>query len=141
MSWHLLLAAAAALGACAAPESRVERDRIPLLTERPERPHEVIASVEARGFPGTHLAYVYDDLRRKALALGADAVVRVEERTHTDAVPPPSDSQDRPAIGNAYPGVLGIFEPGALPPAGFDVQTSGPYYVVDGLAIRFLDRR
>jgi hypothetical protein len=31
-------------------------------------------------------------------------------------------------------------EPGAFPPAGVDVQVSGPYYVVEGVVIRYTSK-
>lgn len=108
-----------------------------MLDERPARAHQVVGRVEARGAPGTNVRFVYDELRRKAEALGADAVVRVEQRKHTDAAPLPSGPQEWPQLGEAYPGPLDKLEPGALPSYGFDVQTRGPYYVVEGLAIRY----
>jgi hypothetical protein len=55
--------------------------RIELLGGTPGRPYEEIGHIEARGRPGEHRRYVYQELRNKARALGADAVMSVEERT------------------------------------------------------------
>lgn len=132
-----MVAFVVALTSCAAPGPAPEPTQ--LLYERPDRPHEVIARVQVRGRPGTHVAYVYDDLRHEAGALGADAVVRTAQRRHTDATPLPDKPEKRPELGRAYPGPLDAFEPGHFPVHGFDLQTSGPYYVVEGLAIRYLE--
>ena len=127
-----------ALGACAAPQGAVER-QVVLLAEAPQRPYEEIARIEARGAPGTQQPDAYAELREKAGALGADAVIKLAERRRHDATPAPHDPPDRPRLGNAYPGPLGAFEPGAFPAEGADLRIRGPYYVVEGIAIRYLD--
>jgi hypothetical protein len=130
----LYYAAFVALAACAAHAPAPEP--VPLLTELPDRPHEVLGRVEARGAPGANVRHVYEDLRQKAGALGADAVVELVQRKRYDAAPARSDPQ-RPELGQAYPGPLEALEPGYFPSYGFDVRTSGTYYVVAGLAIRY----
>jgi hypothetical protein len=134
----LLSALLLGLAACAVPTPNPGRP-VALLQAEPERPHEVIGKVEARGTPGDNLRRVHEQLRDKARALGADAVVEVEVRQHFDATPAPYDAPQLPLPGNAYPGPLHSFEPGAFPPAGFDVRARGSYYVIEGLAILFLD--
>jgi hypothetical protein len=106
------LAAFLALAACAAPAPPPAP--VPLLTELPDRPHEVLGRVEARGMPGANVRFVYEDLRRKAGAMDADAVVELERRKLYD-----------PA------------EPGYFPSYGFDVRSGGAYYILEGLAIRY----
>lgn len=113
-------------------------ERIELLGGVPERPYEEIGRIEARGKPGEHIAYVHQKLRNKARALGADAVIAVEERRREDRLPV-RDAGEAPLLGNAYPGPVRKTEPGAFPPAGFQVQASGPYYEVRGIAVRFAD--
>lgn len=110
-----------------------------LLAEAPARPYEEIARIEARGAPGTNPHDAYAELREKAGALGADAVIRVAQRRRHDATPAPYEPQDRPRLGNAYPGPLGALEPGAFPAEGADLRIRGSYYVVEGIAIRYLD--
>jgi hypothetical protein len=73
-------------------------------------------------------------------ALGADAVMSVEERTGEDRLPA-RDAGEAPLFGNAYPGPVRRLEPGAFPPAGFDVRVSGPYYEVEGVAIRYTSKQ
>jgi hypothetical protein len=73
-------------------------------------------------------------------ALGADAVMSIEERTGEDRLPA-RDAGEAPLFGNAYPGPVRRLEPGAFPPAGFDVQVSGPYYEVEGVAIRYTSKQ
>ena len=106
-----------------------------LLAEVPQRPYDEIARIEARGAPGTNPRDACAELREKAGALGADAVIKVAQRRRHDATPAPYE----PPLGNAYPGPLGALEPGAFPAAGADLRIRGPYYVVEGIAIRYLD--
>jgi len=89
-----------------------------------------------RGDPGEQRSYVYQELRNKARSLGADAVIEVDERTGVYRLPDP-DAGEAPILGNAYPGPLHKTEPGAFPPAGFDVQVGGRYYEVEGIAVRY----
>jgi hypothetical protein len=49
-----------------------------ILLEFPERPYAKIALIEARGTIGGSEAELLEDARKKAQALGADAVVRLE---------------------------------------------------------------
>jgi hypothetical protein len=111
--------------------------RAELLAEAPRRAYEEVAWVQARGAPGTHRDLVYDELRRKADALGADAVLKPVERTLHDHTPAPYDPTQRPLLGNAYPGPMQVFEPGAFAPGGADLRVRGPYYLVEGMAIRY----
>ncbi|HEX6267244.1 MAG TPA: hypothetical protein VFZ81_10145 [Burkholderiales bacterium] len=131
-------AATAFLTSCAAP-APPPRSLVPLLEERPAQPHEVLAHLEARGDPGAPVQYAYDELRWKANAMGADAIVKIEQRSLSDEAPVPYDPPDRPLMGNAYPGPLHDLEPGAFPPEGRDLRARGRYYVVEGVAIRYRD--
>jgi hypothetical protein len=108
---------------------------IELIEGAPGRPYDEIGRIEARGRPGEHRSYVYQELRNKARALGADAVIRIEERSAIERLPPPR-AGEAPLMSNAYPGPLQRFERGALPSAGFDVRVGGRYYEVSGVAVR-----
>ena len=123
--------------ACAAPP--IADPTIPMLAQAPTRAYEEIAPVAARGDPGTPLPYVYDELRRKAQALGADAVIRTTQQNRLERAPAPYDPPDAPLLGNAYPGVLDSTQPGGFPPAGRGLRTRGRVYVVEGMAIRYRD--
>ena len=125
-----------ALAACAGVQPPAP-PQAEMLSQPPQRPYEDIARIEARGEPGTHRRLVYDELLRKADALGADAVVRLEEYTLQNRTPAPYDPPQRPLLGNAYPGPLQSFDPGAFPPEGAELRVRGPYFVVEGLAIRY----
>jgi hypothetical protein len=136
MTRALAAALAVALAACTAAPERAP-PRVTLLDQKPQRGHVVVGTVRAQGYPGQPLGSVYEVLRESAQELGADAVVALEERVRVDATPAPYDPPQRPLIGNAYPGPLQDFEPGAFPPEGSRVRSRGEYYVVEGLAIRF----
>lgn len=110
-----------------------------MLAQKPDRPYEEIARLEVRGEVGAAPQQLYDELRERAHALGADAVVPIDQHALSDATPAPYDPPQRPLLGNAYPGVFSAFERGAFPPEGFEVRTRGRYYVVEALAIRYLD--
>jgi hypothetical protein len=109
---------------------------IELLSETPQKPYEELGRVEARGVPGEQRSYVYQELCNKARALGADAVIQINERKRADPLPP-LDAGDAALMGNAYPGPLRKTEPGAFPQYGFGVQTGGVYYEVSGVAVRY----
>lgn len=110
---------------------------IELLGGAPARPYEAIGEIEARGSPGEHRRYVHQELRNKARALGADAVIEIVERSEMERVPGREGSED--LLGNAYPGVVHRALPGSLPAYGFDVQSGGRYYELRGLAVRYTD--
>lgn len=131
----------AGLAACVAapPVDEVPGASVELLSEAPKRPFETVAQLEVRGAVGANRAQVYRALRAKAHALGADAVLHVEERAATDAAPAPYGPPDRPLLGNAYPGPLHALEPGAFPPGGSLSSVRGRYLVLEGRAIRYLD--
>ncbi|HEX6268091.1 MAG TPA: hypothetical protein VFZ81_14500 [Burkholderiales bacterium] len=114
---------------------------VELIGGAPGRPYDEIGRIEARGRPGEQRSSVYQELRNKARALGADAVIQVEERAQKRRRLPQSGASEAPLLGNAYPAPARKTEPGAFPPAGFDLQTSGPYYEVRGIAVRFVDER
>lgn len=124
------------VAACASP---APASLVPLLAEAPSQPYELVARLEARGDPGEPIEYAYDELRWKANALGADAVVKTEARALVDRTPPTTPPPERPLLGNAYPAPLRSLEPGAFPEAGRDLKVSGQYFVVEGLAIRYRD--
>lgn len=134
----LLSFAAYAMAGCAA--SRGERESlVPMLQTQPARPYEAVGRLQVRGDPGEPVQYVHDELRWRASALGADAVWKTQERALVDQEPAPYTPPDRPLLGNAYPGPLRSLEPGAFPPAGRDLKVRGRYYVVEGIAVRYLD--
>ena len=49
--------------------------RIPVLSQPPSRPYDVIARVKTYGNPGTNTAAMHDALHREACAIGAQAVI------------------------------------------------------------------
>src|SRR5688500_2644683 len=51
---------------------------VAILTEFPARPHVKVALIEAQGTPGGSEGELLEDARKKAQALGADAIVRME---------------------------------------------------------------
>jgi hypothetical protein len=53
-------------------------ERVAILLEYPPQPHVKVAMIEARGMAGGSEAELLEDARRKAQAIGADAVVRLE---------------------------------------------------------------
>jgi hypothetical protein len=105
----LSVALATILSACAAPAP--DHALVPLLENRPAQPHEELAHLQARGDPGAPLRYAYDEL-----------LIRPTGRFW--ATPP---------------GPLENFEPGAFPPAGEGFKSRGRYYLVEGIAIRYVD--
>jgi hypothetical protein len=112
---------------------------VELIGGAPGRPYDEIGRIEARGKPGEHRSYVYQELRNKARALGADAVIRIEERSGLERLPP-AGAGEAPLMGNPYPGPVQSFERGAFPSAGFDVRVGGRYYEVSGVAVRYTGR-
>jgi len=79
---------AAALGGCASVATRVTlldpaqkfapTERVAILLEYPPQPHLKIALIEAQGMVGGSESELFEDARKKAQALGADAIVRME---------------------------------------------------------------
>jgi hypothetical protein len=78
----------AALAACASVATHVTvfdparqyapTQNVVVLLDYPPRPHVKIALIEVQGMPGGSEAELIEDARKKAQALGADAIVRVE---------------------------------------------------------------
>lgn len=79
---------AAALGGCASVATQVTlldpaqkftpTQNVVILLELPSRPHIKLALIEAQGTTGGGEAELLEDARKKAQALGADAIVRME---------------------------------------------------------------
>lgn len=79
---------AAALAGCASVTTRVTvldpaqryapTQNVAVLLELPPQPHSKIALIEAQGTVGGGEAELFEEARRKAQALGADAIVRLE---------------------------------------------------------------
>jgi len=78
----------AALAGCASVETRVTvldpaqqyapTQNVAVLLDLPPQPHSKIALIEARGMVGGGEAELFEEARKKAQALGADAIVRLE---------------------------------------------------------------
>lgn len=78
----------AALTGCASVETRVTvldpahqyapTQNVAVLLDFPPQPHLKIALLEAQGMVGGSEAELFEEARRKAQALGADAIVRME---------------------------------------------------------------
>jgi hypothetical protein len=124
------------LGRVAHAEVFVPR-HIELMRGAPQRPYEEIGAIEARGRPGEQLGFVRQELRNKARALGADAVIRVDEQSAFHGVPGREEQPD--LLGNAYPGPVYRVDPGSVPAHGFEMQTGGRYYELRGVAVRFTE--
>lgn len=124
------------LGRVAHAEVFVPR-HIELLRGAPARPYEEIGAIEARGRPGEQLGFVRQELRNKARALGADAVIELDERSAFHGAPGREAEPD--LLGNAYPGPVHRVDPGSLPAYGFELQTGGRYYELRGVAVRYTD--
>jgi hypothetical protein len=105
------------LGRVAHAEVFVPR-HIELMRGAPQGPYEEIGAIEAR-------------------ALGADAVIRVDEQSAFHGVPGREEEPDR--RGNAYPGPVHRVDPGSVPAHGFEMQTGGRYYELRGVAVRFTE--
>lgn len=130
MKWLLL---ALALGACA---SQPPPEPVALLRVTPEQSYRELGTVEARGSLGTRREAAYDELREKARALGADAVVLLSEERLYHPPTPPEGMEDRPSIGDAYPEPLERTVPGRFGYEGTGVQiVAGSYWQVRGLAV------
>ena len=79
---------AAGLGGCASVATRVTllepaqkyapTQHVAILLELPSRPHVKLALIEAQGMIGGGETELFEDARKKAQALGADSIVRVE---------------------------------------------------------------
>jgi len=62
---------------------------VEILKTRPDRPYEELGSLDASGFPVNGVAKLYNALRGKASAFGANAVIITSENVYND----PSDMQ------------------------------------------------
>ena len=88
LSWFRLVVAAAALAGCASVTTQVTvfdpayryapTQNVVVLLDYPARPHIKIALIEAQGTAGGSESELLEDARKKAQALGADAIVRLE---------------------------------------------------------------
>jgi hypothetical protein len=112
---------------------------IELLRGAPARPYEEIGAIEARGRPGEQLGFVRQELRNKARALGADAVIRLDEHNGLHASRGREEQPD--LIGNPYPGPVYRVDPGSVPAPQLEMQTGGRYYELRGIAVRYADER
>jgi hypothetical protein len=78
---------------------------VPLLENRPEKAHEVVARLTVRGKPGAPAEYARDELRWKADGVGADAVVKTAQYSRWDGTPAPSAPRDPlPRLSAAHTG-------------------------------------
>lgn len=50
-----------------------------ILTEKPEKPHVVIATLETRGTRGISLPEILEDMRKKAKEIGADGIIPTQD--------------------------------------------------------------
>ncbi len=98
----------ATLAGCASVATRVTvldpaqkfapTQNVTVLLDLPPQPHSKIALIEAQGMVGGGEAELFEEARKKAQALGADAIVRLEV---TSVYQPPIRVYD-PWYGNAF---------------------------------------
>jgi len=125
---------AAALAGCASVTTRVTvfdpaqqyapTQNIAILLELPPQPHSKIALIEAQGTVGGGEAELYEEARRKAQALGADAIVRLEV---ISVYQPPVRVYD-PWYGHPfYPRYRYPYRPFGYHPFGYHPFAYGPF--------------
>ena len=122
------------LGGCAglAPEESVA-----LLEQPPERAYRELGRIDAQGRIAGPRETAYDELRSRAAALGADAVIKLDEERRYRAPPDPS-LEGRTALGDPYPDLVESLRPGFFGYEGSGLRTVGGYYwVVSGVAIAY----
>lgn len=101
---------------------------VAILLESPPQPHSKIALIEARGTVGGGEAELFEDARRKAQALGADAIVRLEV---ISVYQPPVRVYD-PWYGNPFYSRYGYGYGYGYRPSYFYPNYFGAYQLVGG---------
>ena len=130
---------AAALAGCASVTTRVTvldpaqryapTQSVTVLLEIPPQPHSKIALIEAQGMVGGGEAELFEEARRKAQALGADAIVRLEV---ISVYQPPVRVYD-PWYGNPFYSRYGYpyrpfgYRPFGYHPFGYHPFAYGPF--------------
>ena len=123
------------LGGCAglAPEESVA-----LLEQPPERAYRELGRIDAQGRIAGPRETAYDELRSRAAAAGADAVIKLEEERRYRAPPVAGSAEGRAGLGDAYPDLVETFRPGFFDYEGDGFRTVGGYYwFFSGLAIAY----
>jgi len=111
------------------PTSNVE-----VLFEPPQRPYVQIAVLEAEGVFGTGELELLEDMRERARALGADAIVRTESRQWYQ---PPTAIYDPMYDPFFYPRRYYPYSPYAAPYGGYRWVGGGYYYTAKATAIKY----
>lgn len=112
------------------PTSSVE-----VLFERPSRPYVQIAMLEAEGEFGTSEVELLEDMRKRAQALGADAIVRTEsERWYAPPVAVYDPWYDPFFYPRRY---YGAFQPYGPPYGDYSLVGGGYYYTAKAIAIKY----
>ena len=124
----------AALAGCASVTTRITvlepaqqyapTQNVAVLLEPPVQPHSKIALIEAQGTVGGGEAELFEEARRKAQALGADAIVRLEV---ISVYQPPVQVYD-PWYGNPfYPRYRNPYRPFGYSPFAYSPFAYGPF--------------
>lgn len=141
----VLLLCAALVAACASVATRVVRlnpaveypptSNVEVLFELPSRPYLQIAMLEAEGQFGTSEIELLEDMRQRAQALGADAIVRTESARWYS---PPIAVYDPWYDPFFYPRrYYGGFWPYGPPYGDYRVVGGGYYYTAKATAIKY----
>ena len=120
-------------------------EHVSVLFEYPPQPHIKLALIEAQGLPGGTEAELFDDARKRAAALGADAIVRLEI---TSVHQPPVllyDPVYDPLLYRHYPYPYGRYYYAPYPSpfyprSGYRWVDGGDVKTLKAMAIRFEDR-
>ncbi len=145
---------AAALAGCASVETQVTlfdpaqkfapTEHVVILLDYPAQPHAKVALIEARGSVGGSEAALFEEARKRAQTMGADALVRLE----VDAVYQPPVLVYDPAYSNMfysryrYPYRSFYYPPYAFSPFPYDNYRwvgGGNVQTLKAVAIKYTD--
>lgn len=97
-----------------------------------------VGRVDAQGRIAGPRQSAHEELRLRAAALGADAVIKLADERRYHAPPPAGAREDRVEPGDPYPDLIESFRPGFFGYEGDGFRTVGGYYwAVSGLAIAY----
>jgi hypothetical protein len=144
MRTAVLIVLLAVLAGCASVTTRVVETnpaaRYPptagaeVLFEPPQRPYLQIAVLEAEGVFGTSELELIEDMRKRAQALGADAVIVTGTR---EWYQPPSPIYDPMYDPFFYPRRYYPYSPYGVPYGGYRWVGGGYYYTAKAIAIKY----
>jgi len=140
----ILIALLAALAGCASVTTRVVETNpavrfppttnVEILFEPPQRPYTQIAMLETEGEFGVSELELLEDMRERARALGADAIVRTETRQWYQPPTPMYDPMYDPFF---YPRRYYPYAPFGSPYGGYRWVGGGYYYTAKAMAIKY----